>query len=137
MLADVRTWGANIRGGRVLMRSGRWLCSMLADVQTLGANIRGGRVLMRSASCRVCDLGAVALLDACRRSDVAQPFGAVGSVLSSACRGRSVLMLADVQTLAQSFGAVGHLGECVPWLCSVLMLTDVQTWAQPFGAVVF
>ena len=77
--------------------------------------------------------------DAYRRSDVGTTIRGGGrSVLASGCRGRSALMLADVQTWGATFRGGGVLGALgiLSGGCrgrSVLMLADVQTWAQPFG----
>ena len=61
-------------------------------------------------------VAVVVLSDAYGRSDVGTIIrgGRLAlmrsGILASGCRGRSVLMLADVRTLAQSFGAVARCG---------------------------
>ena len=61
-------------------------------------------------------VAVVVLSDAYGRSDVGTIIrgGCLAlmrsGILASGCRGRSVLMLADVRTLAQSFGAVARCG---------------------------
>ncbi len=126
MLADVQTLGATIRGGRS-MRSGhlvgRLPWSLRSDAygrSDVGTTFRGGGVLMRSGHLGECVPWSLCS-DAYRRSDVGRNLsGRFGSdalgILSSGCRGRSALMLTDVQTWAQPFGAVVFcLVEWLPW----------------------
>ncbi len=121
-LQTFRRWARPFGGGGVLMRSGGCRgrsALMLTDVQTWGAIIRGrwcsDALGILSSVCR----GSARCLQTFRRW--AQPFGAVArcarGILSGGCRGRSVELLTDVQTLGTTIrgrwcsNAVGRL----PW----------------------